>query len=34
MIFLYVNIKMSPVDTTPGMGGGGIKGNDRVDEFN
>jgi hypothetical protein len=30
---MYVNGKMIPVKTTPGMGGGGIKENDRGDEF-
>jgi hypothetical protein len=26
---MYVNVKMIPVETIPGMGGGGIKENDR-----
>jgi hypothetical protein len=31
---MYVNAKMRPVETIPGMGGGEIKENDGGDEFN
>jgi hypothetical protein len=31
---MYVNGKMRPVETIPGMGGGGIKENDGGGEFN
>jgi hypothetical protein len=31
---MYVNGKMRPVETVPGMGGGGIKENDGGGEFN
>jgi hypothetical protein len=30
---MYVNVKMIPVETTPGMGEGEIKENDGGDEF-
>jgi hypothetical protein len=31
---MYVSGRMRPVETTPGMGGGGIKRNDGGGEFN
>jgi hypothetical protein len=31
---MYVNVKMRPVETVPGMEGGGIKENDGGGEFN
>jgi hypothetical protein len=31
---MYINGKMRPVETTPGVGGGGTKGNDGGVEFN
>jgi hypothetical protein len=31
---MYVNGKMRPVETIPGIGGGRIKENDRGSEFN
>jgi hypothetical protein len=31
---MYANGKMRPVETIPGMGGGGIKENSGGDEFN
>jgi hypothetical protein len=31
---MYENGKMRPVETIPGMGGGGIKDNDEGSEFN
>jgi hypothetical protein len=31
---VYVNVKMSPVEIIPGMGGEGIKENDGGGEFN
>jgi hypothetical protein len=30
---MYVNAKMMPIETTPGIGGGGIKENGRGSKF-
>jgi hypothetical protein len=33
-VLMYENEKMRPVETIPGMRGGGLKERDEVDEFN